>query len=207
MLATNWASASEQHFLKHIWDGYDRFVSQAPAVDERDLERSISQLLEPRIRDSMSGFEPYYVQHGSFERETMKPPPAQPPEYDLAFVLRADERVMWPIEAKVVETPTQIAKYAKDIQNEFLTCRYAPFTASGAMAGYLLSGKSADFFSNVSTKLGSPLDSVVQFSHRPNRQSDHDRQVPSGKHYPKGFRCYHIVLDFPAYRRGSKKAS
>ncbi|MEM9421523.1 MAG: hypothetical protein AAF986_03300 [Pseudomonadota bacterium] len=155
----------------------------------------------------MNGFEPYYIQHGSFERETMKPPPAQPPEYDLAFVMRADERVMWPIEAKIAETPAQVAKYTNDIENEFLTCRYAPFTASGAMAGYLLSGKSSDFFSNVSTKLGCSLDDVSQFKHRPNRQSDHERKVPKGKPYPKGFRCYHMVMEFPAYKKGGTKKS
>ena len=86
----------------------------------------------------MSGDEPFYVQHGPFERETMRPPPAQPPEYDLAFVFRADERIMWPIEAKVLETPGGVADYVRDIREEYLKCRYGPFSASGAMLAYLL---------------------------------------------------------------------
>jgi hypothetical protein len=80
--------------LGFVWAAYDEMLAHPPANDTRDLERSITQLLEPRIRDSMTGFEPFYVQHGSYERETMMAPPAQPPAYDLAFVLRADERII-----------------------------------------------------------------------------------------------------------------
>ena len=64
-----------------------------PAIDRRDLERSITQLLEPRIHAAMTGDEPFYVQHDSFEHETMARSPAQPPAYDLAFVWRTEERL------------------------------------------------------------------------------------------------------------------
>jgi hypothetical protein len=60
-----------------------------PHIDTRDLERSITQLPEPRAV-SMRRYEPFYVQHGPFERETM----LQRPECDLALVLRADERII-----------------------------------------------------------------------------------------------------------------
>jgi hypothetical protein len=46
-----------------------------PQIDTRDLERSITQLPN-RVRSSMTRYEPFYVQHGLFERETMLPPPA-----------------------------------------------------------------------------------------------------------------------------------
>jgi hypothetical protein len=142
--ACNWMRRPAAVLLRMIWSAYDAMLFDRPFIDGRDLERSITQLLEPRIRNSMSGDEPFYIQHGPFERETMAKPPAQPPAYDLAFVLRADERVMWPLEAKVLETPNQLASYHRDIQQEFLTCRYAPFSMSGAMLGYLLSGTAED---------------------------------------------------------------
>lgn len=178
--------------------------SAKPTVDGRDLERSITQLLDPRVRDSMSGDEPYYIQHGPFERETMKSPPAQPPQYDLAFILRADERFMWPLEAKVLETPQSVAAYVHDIQNEFLACRYAPFSNSGAMLGYLLKGSPNDAFTAISTKLGNALEPVAEHASKPNRRSLHQRVVPTGRSYSVDFVCYHLILEYPDLSRTSK---
>ena len=142
-----------QQFLGLVWRAYERMRKSMPNVDDRDLERSITQLLEPRIRDMMTGYEPFYVQHGPFERETMMARPAQPPEYDLAFIFLADERIMWPMEAKVLESSGRVAAYVRDIKNEFMTCRYAPFTNSGAMLGYLLAGDADDVFASISRRL------------------------------------------------------
>lgn len=200
-LASSWIRESETEFVRLVWEGYESFLADSPAVDGRDLERSISQLLEPRIRRVMTGFEPFYIQHGAFERETMKPPPAQPPEYDLAFVLRANETIMWPLEAKVIETSGRSADYTNDIKDQFLTCRYAPFSNSGAMLGYLLSGQSDDFFNSVAQVLGCSLTKLSEFPTKPNRLSDHVRKVPIDKSYPHKFRCYHLILEFPKLRR------
>ena len=203
-LAASWISDPERQFIRFIWEGFDRFKAKPPVVNERDLERSVTQLLEPRIRESMTGYEPYYVQHGPFERETMKAAPAQPPEYDLAFVLRSNEKIMWPVEAKVLETPSQVSKYANDVENAFLTCRYAPFTSSGAMVGYLLSGNSSDAFDNIAKKLGCSLETLSGYPERENRRSEHTRTAPAGKPYPTTFVCYHIVFEFPDLSRHPK---
>jgi hypothetical protein len=182
--------------LEFVWRAYDVMVANKPYVDNRDLERSITQLLEPRIRDAMSGDEPYYIQHGPFEHETMASPPAQPPAYDLAFVLRADERFMWPIEAKVLETSNQTAAYLKDLQDEFLTCRYAPFSKAGAMLAYLLKGAEEDALAAIEGRLGITLNPTAKFANRAHRLSEHDRTVPAGKVYPKSFTCHHLVMAF-----------
>lgn len=200
-LACSWMANPAQQFLGFVWIAYDDMRHTPPNVDCRDLERSISQLLEPRIRDAMTGDEPFYVQHGSFERETMKPAPAQPPEYDLAFILRADERMMWPMEAKVLETPKNTAAYIRDIEQEFLTCRYAPFSSSGAMLGFLLSGAPDETFQKISEKLSCALDEVPSIPDRPNRCSQHSRTVPTGKAYPSAFSCYHLILEYPDLSR------
>ncbi|MPT18699.1 MAG: hypothetical protein E2579_13230 [Pseudomonas sp.] len=178
-------------------------ASNRPVIETKDLERSITQLLEQRVDDAMSGDEPFYVQHGSFEHETMAAPPAQPPAYDLAFVLRADERVMWPIEAKVLETPGRLADYAKDVNDEFLTCRYAPFSSSGAMLGYLLSGSTEAALAGIEKKLGCTLRSVNGYTARPHRKSTHTRTVPAGKSYPINFDCHHLVLEYLGLKRSS----
>jgi len=200
-LACSWMQNPAHWILGFVWAAYDEMLAHPPIIDTRDLERSITQLLEPRIRDSMTGFEPFYVQHGSYERETMMAPPAQPPAYDLAFVLRADERIMWPLEAKVLETPRALAEYERDVREEYLTCRYAPFSSSGAMLGYLISGSALDALANIAKKLGCVLDTVAEFSSRPHGLSNHRRSVPAGKPYPSDFRCHHLVLEYPGLTR------
>ena len=107
--------------LELIWKGYDAFcvecLSQVDcSEDDGDLERDITQLLEPKIREGMTGFEPFDVQHGPYERESWLGPPAQPPQYDIAFKLRCKPRVMWPLEAKVLRTDGSVAEYIKEIR-------------------------------------------------------------------------------------------
>ncbi len=128
----------------------------------------------------------------------MQPPPAQPPQYDIAFVFRADFRVIWPVEAKVLETPGTLAAYLSDVNEQFLTCRYAPFSRSGAMLGYLLNGEAVDAFSGISTHLGCELEILKNFADRPSRFSTHMRSVPSGKAYPADFPRHHLIMRFPA---------
>jgi hypothetical protein len=199
--ACAWLNRPDESLLGFVWAAHDRLLVEQPIVDGRDLERSITQLLEPRIRDAMTGYEPFYVQHGAFERETMAAPPAQPPEYDLGFVWRADERVIWPLEAKILETPGTIAAYDHDLHGEFLTCRYAPFTASGAMIGYLLSGSADDALRAIAVKAGVELEQLSTGEGRPQRVSRHRRTVPAGKSYPAKFNCYHLILEYPSLKR------
>lgn len=189
--------------LGFIWRGYDQMQSDKPVVNGSDLERSITQLLAPRIDRAMSGDEPFYILHGPFERETMQPPPAQPPQYDIAFILREEERIMWPMEAKVLETSGAVSEYIKDIHEQFLTCRYAPFSGEGAMLGYLLSGTAGDAFQNIAKKTLCELEDHPAFSSRPQKLSSHTRNVSSGKTYPSRFRCHHLMLEFPYLKRVS----
>lgn len=203
--ACAWLDRPDESLLGFVWTAHDRLVAEQPLVDGRDLERSITQLLEPRIRDAMTGYEPFYVQHGAFERGTMAAPPAQPPEYDLGFVWRADERVIWPLEAKVLETPGTVAAYDRDLRNEFLTCRYAPFTASGAMIGYLLSGASDAALKAIAAKTGVDLEHLPAGQGRPQRVSRHRRTVPAGKAYPVHFNCYHLILEYTSLKRNGRR--
>jgi hypothetical protein len=64
------------------------------------------------------------------EFETSYSDQAQPPSYDIAFILRVNERIILPLEAKVLPTERAIAKYIKEITGNYLTCRYAPFSRS-----------------------------------------------------------------------------
>lgn len=161
---------------------------------DADLERGITQLIEPRVRKFLPDDCPFYVQHGTFEMETRLPPPAQSPAYDLAFVLNQNPRICWPVEAKVLRTPGQIAPYLADIVEQFLTCRYAPFSGSGAMMAYLLDGDVDLLAQNLTRNMEDNF--VKDDEHLAQYISTHQRTVPEGKNYPAGFQCYHILVSF-----------
>lgn len=204
-LADEWCRDQSVILLGFVWQAYDQIKKDNPFIDGRDLERSITELLELRIHRVMSGDEPFQIQHGPHERETMKAQPAQPPQYDLAFKLNADERIMWPLEAKVLETDGFVSEYIKDIREEFLTCRYAPFSSEGAMLGYLLSGTPANAFKNLSEKIPCKLREHPHFSVRPHKLSSHIRRAPTGKTYPSSFRCHHLILEFYGLERSRRQ--
>jgi len=185
--------------LELVWKGYDRFCAETLSQidcskEDGDLERDITQLFEPKIREVMTGYEPFYVQHEPYEHESWLGPPAQPPQYDIAFVLDSHPRVMWPLEAKVLRTSSSVADYINEIKSNFLTCRYSPFSSEAAMLGYLLSGDSNTVFRNIEDKGRWKLSPHAHFPNRDHRTSDHGRKIPEGKSYPIKFRCHHIVL-------------
>jgi len=204
LLAETWCRDLSAILLGLVWQAYDQMRRDDPPVNKKDLERSITQLLEPRVHRAMSGDEPFYVQHGPYERETMQRPPAQPPQYDLAFILNADEQIMWPMEAKVLETARAVSEYARDIREEYLKCRYGPFSSEGAMLGYLLSGNPTDTFHNIAKKVPCEFEDHPNFLSRPQKLSRHIRSVPTGKTYPSSFRCHHLLLEFPDVRRSRR---
>ncbi|MCP5054037.1 MAG: hypothetical protein GY940_43110 [bacterium] len=198
-VARNWQNDASTILLSYIWKGYDLLKDEVlsriqlnNADDE--LERAITQLLEPKIRKAMTGDEPFYVQHEVYEYETRQPPPAQPPQYDIAFVLNENPRIMWPLEAKVLRSDGSVAPYINDIKNEFLSCRYAPFSNGGAMLGYLFSGIPRNVFHQIEKKIPCKLHHHLDFSERDHRYSDHNRAIPIGKRYPSHFRCQHLIF-------------
>jgi len=195
-----WRDDAETVMLGLIWVGYDALREEVfEDVDtgqaDEELERDVTQLLVTRMGRAMGGFEPFDVVHGPYENETRKPPPAQPPQYDIAFVLRSNPRAMWPVEAKALRTDSSTAAYVRELRENYLTCRYAPFSAAGAMVGYLFSGKPTTVFERVAERVPCSLTHHPGFPGRPHRVSDHSRAVPDGKPYPRSFRCHHLILE------------
>jgi len=201
-LSAIWTDDLINTLLNVIWEAYDRlliqFASQI-AWDEEydDLERSITQEFEREIRRGRNAYLPCDIQHGPYEKETRAKAPAQPPQYDLAFVFTDDTRLMWPLEAKVLKTDKAtdagLNEYIKAIKENYLTCRYAPLSNSGAMLGYLKVGNPDSIFANIATGLSCTLNSYSPLP-RHHKTSDHIRAVPTGKNYPPDFHCHHLVL-------------
>ena len=190
---------SSTRLLELVWQGYDRFCDEVLcdmdcSLEDEDLERDITQHLEPMIADEMTGYEPFCVQHGPFERESRLGAPAEPPQYDIAFKLRCNPRVMWPLEAKVLRTDGAVAEYIEELKSNFLTCRYSPFSSEAAMLGYLLSGIPEKALGSIARKGGWELAPHRYFPNRDHRKSDHRRTVPLGESYPVEFRCHHLIF-------------
>lgn len=199
-VAEAWQRDYSAILLDLVWRGYDllyaEILSHIDLADaDEELERSITQYLEPRIRRAMTGMEPFFVQHVVREYESRLPPPAQAPEYDIAFVLYHHPRTAWPLEAKMLRTPGAIADYVNDLREQFLTCRYAPFSDEAAMLGYLLSGDPIAALDNIAARLGCTLAHHPSILDRMHRTSDHVRGVPPGKSYPPSLRCHHLIFE------------
>lgn len=198
-VATRWNRDASTIMLRFVWRGYDLLCSEVlsevdVALADEQLERSVTQYLVPRIRRHMSGYEPFYVDREVEEMETRHSPKAKPPCYDIAFVLTNNERIMWPLEAKVLRTDGDVGRYVNEITGNFLTCRYAPFSGEGAMLGYLLAGAPAKAFENIAFKTPCTLKDHPDFFSHPHKTSDHIRSIPPGKHYPINFRCHHLII-------------
>ena len=198
-LAGAWGRDVFDEMLEVVWKGYDdlftdviRTLDITQADDE--LERTITQILEPRIRRYLSGDEPWDVQHGSYEYATRKPSPAQPPQYDIAFVLRRNPRIMWPLEAKVLRNDGVVGPYVRDVRQEFLTGRYAPHVDGGAMLGYLLRGCPETVFSGISDRLACRLQSLRTFDAGRHRVSVHQREIENPDFLSGTFWCHHLVM-------------
>jgi hypothetical protein len=195
----NWKAAGSVILLRLVWSGYDLFYKEVLSQvdfsqDDDDLERNITQLIEPKIQEVMSGFEPFYVQHGPYEHETRQPAPAQPPQYDIAFLLRMNPRIMWPLEAKILRTDGNVGNYVTEVKDDFLTCRYAPFSSEAAMLGYLLSGDCGKAFASIGAKGEWVLQSHPDFPNRAHKVSNHKRRIPKSKKYPIAFQCHHLLF-------------
>jgi len=197
-LAQLWNPNAISILINLVWEGYDmlatEFLSQINSDGtEEQLERSITQALVVRINQVKTGDEPFVVLQEVYEFETSKSAQAQPPQYDIAFILIANERIIWPLEAKVIKSNIDVTEYVKEINNNFMTYRYAPFSSQGGMLGYLFSDDSNEAFINIATEVPCTLNAHPDFPGRDHRTSDHQR-VNSEKSYPVNFRCHHLLF-------------
>ncbi len=196
-LAKEWNPDAIKILLNFVWEGYDLLVSEVLSQincdgTEEQLERSITQALVLRIRKGMTGFEHFQVQQEVYEFESYQK--LRPPQYDIAFILTANDRIIWPLEAKVLKSDVDVTEYVKEINNNFMTCRYAPFSSQGGMLGYLFSGDPNKAFTNIETKVPCTLNDHPDFPTRDHKTSDHQRIVLSEKSYPVNFRCHHLLF-------------
>ena len=198
-LLRTWKQDGTTKLLTYVWAAYDLLTEEVISgldcsKEDEQLERDITGLLMLRIHKVMPGEAPFSAQHEAYELETRISAKAQPPQYDIAFLWYANPRIMWPLEAKVLRTDGGVAAYVTEIKDNYLTCRYAPFSGEAGMLGYLLSGQPRSAFKNIAKSGGWRLVPLGAFADRDHKTSSHTRKVPKGKPYPARFRCHHLIF-------------
>jgi hypothetical protein len=198
-LAAAFSADAVNEMLALVWRGFDRlcrdFGLVIASLDDRQIERSITSALESYMsleRDPMTA---YHTKHEAWEMETAESDGAHPPAYDIAFVLNANFRVMWPLEAKLLRTDRQVADYVNDLRGNMLTGRYAPFSKSAGMLGYLLSGQAIVAVKAIEAQLSVALLPYPLF--HPKREhylSYHERNLEHLEDICDIFDCHHLIM-------------
>lgn len=175
--AEDWAAGVSHQVLDWTWQAFDTLhkevlckidLNQPLDQLERDLTSHHFREIQKLWAGETEGYSSVYPQPEWPEMATRSPAPAKPPAYDLAFVWNDNPRVAWPIEAKVVPTPSTLAPYLADVE-KFVNGVAAPFVGEGAQIAYLLTGTAIEFFLGLKAKLMSPLEEDPKFSARAHR--------------------------------------
>jgi hypothetical protein len=201
-IAQRWCEDQSRLLLELVWRGYDRLLAHdlnvVPISDiDEDKERSLNLLLNLRINELLSGDEPFRFVHEPPEQTKRKGGGARPPQPDMGLVLNNYPRAVWPLEAKVLSNDHNVGLYVAEINDNFITCRYATFSSEGAMLGYLLHGEPERAFAAIATSLAQPLIPHPHFPDRAQRVTHHQRgQVPH-PNSPHEFTCHHLLLRIP----------
>jgi len=202
-LALDWSHSASTQILDWTWRAFD--VLRAGPMAQVDftkpldqLERDLTDLHFKEIQrlwaGETGGTASFYPAHEIPEFESRQPAPAQPPAYDLGFVLYANPRIIWPIEAKVVWKPSALSAYLADVHDKFIAGIAAPFVGQAAMIGYLLAGEAVEMFARLETELSQRLNHLSAFAARKHRTSFHTRgKSPFGRELPD-LLLHHLVM-------------
>jgi hypothetical protein len=205
-LALKWAEAVSERILGWVWRAFDALragpmtrvdLTKSPEQLERDLTDLHFREIQRLWRGETEGMDAFYPDHEIPEFESRYSAQAQPPAYDLGFVLYANPRAIWPIEAKVVRKPATLGGYLGDVQDKFIAGIAAPFVGQAGMIGYLLSGTPGEVFAGLEQRLSQPLNHPSVFATRDHRTSFHVRGTsPFGRELPD-LLLHHLVMSCP----------
>jgi hypothetical protein len=192
--ATAWQRDGVTRLLSYVWTGYDALRLESPSTLISNDEINVNSHLESWIQRKKPKRCPFDLQHTPPEVATRLTKSRPPPTPDFGFFSWTDRRAMFPLEAKVLQTDTDIFAYLKALRTRFLQCRYAPYSSEGVMIGYLLAGDPAVTFKRLRAKLRTPLLQHPDFASKPHRISSHQRKHHLCKKMPTDFRCHHLVM-------------
>lgn len=196
--AARWAASATVRVLDWTWRGFDALrrnvlqsldMSQHLDQLERDLTSKHFVEIQRIFAEETEGLSSIIPHHEFPESESRPGGSGRPPASDISFVWYDNQRVSWPLEAKVLPTPGTLAEYLGDTE-KFTDGIAAPLVGEGAQLAYLLSGTTDDFFRNLRPRLASPLRTLRGFSGRAHRVSFHARGgTPDLRLHHMAMRC------------------
>lgn len=194
--AEDWAAGASTQALDWTWRAYDALhanllsgVDMTQPLDQLERDLTSKHFVElNRLWAAETSGESSIVPHHEFPENESRPGGCgKPPASDICFVWYANQRVSWPIEAKVVQTPGTLAEYLGDVK-KFTDGIAAPFVGEGAQIAYLLSGDANDFLSALGARLSLHLQAMPAFASRPHSVSQHPRATAPN------LRLHHMVM-------------
>lgn len=197
----SWRQDAISVLMQYVWTGTKNLTDKLRidlTQDMEHLERGLNQVLAQCIRDAMTDQPPFFLEHHPFEDEGRDPGGGQPKAPDLAFILRANLRASLPIEAKVLDTDGAVADYVQEISENFLQCRYAPFSSHGAMLGYLRKGTVDNALQSIEASIGCTLVLLEALDQWKHHTSTHNRVSAKCNGCPRRFVCHHMILLLPS---------
>lgn len=196
--AEDWAAGVSIQVLDWTWRAFDalrgnvlmKLVITLPLEQlERDLTSKHFIEIQRIFAAETDGFSAIIPHHEYPENQSRPGGSGKPPASDISFIWYENQRVSWPLEAKVLQTPGTLAEYLAD-GKKFTDGIAAPLVGEGAQIAYLLTGKTDDFFINLGKSLSSPLEPLLEFSDRAHRVSTHPRDsIPD-------LRLHHMAMNF-----------
>lgn len=179
----NLYSASGSRLIKEEWN------------DIVQKERGLAALHVNEILELQSSEDLFVCKPEVDEFESLHSPKAMPPRYDIAFTLRkGNPRILFPLEAKIIEKSTSITAICKDFTDKYLTGKGAPLSNVAVLIGYLLSGNSKEAFSNIEKEISTTLTPSSSFPNKSHRESTSDRE-PSEQFSDRKFLCHWMICN------------
>ena len=181
--AEDWAASATSQVLSWTWQAFDSLHANVVAhVDmtqpldqlERDLTSKHFIEIQRIFGAETDGFSSVIPHHEFPESESAPGGSGRPPASDISFIWYENQRISWPVEAKILKTPSTLANYLGDTE-KFNKGIVAPFIGQGAQIAYLLTGATDAFFDNLAAALQTSLQRVAIFSARPHRTTTHSR--------------------------------
>ena len=203
-VAEVWPAATVRAMLTLAWEAFDALKSgKFRGIDfnlrREQIERSLTDLHAQEINDrwarSYRKFSAFIPHHEAPEYHGRVSASSKPVAYDIAFVMRSNRRLRWPIEAKVANHPGDLIAYHGDLQ-KYLSGKGSPYSAEAALAVYLRSGTAEALFAHLRKLVRQTLKPHRDFPRRAHRTTAHTRlpaKLPKGT--PPQFTCHHLVFE------------
>jgi len=203
-IAARWCADQSRLLLDLVWRAcdslYELDLRQLPLrmsdeAKEGDVESS-SIGPASTMQKAATSHSPSVISHRSLL--VAKPVKAALLSRTSVFVWYNNPNCIWPLEGKIVTRETDCNAYVAEVENNFLTGRYATFSLEGAMLGYLLHGdpqKIARKYQPSSQCASEFL--IPAFRSGPHKVSEHLRSGLPQRRDAERFHCHHLVLVIP----------